>query len=412
MYDIKFVPLEGLEGKALEDAKRLNEKLNKLGEDIQAKTNEEQKAALETKLRELGVEQQKFIEDYSAAAIEKAVTELKKERKSSNQFELEMKWMNRHTKEPFVLDNAVEYGPEHAAGTKIHLPRSDYGMKYVAQATAVPGGAVEAMEPWAMLSVGNPYRAHVNIRQLSEGSTTVPAMAPITFMEQAARNVAGNADGRNRVAAGVGALSSDTVNLENWVAETWVADPALADIMGLRMEVAEEMLRQAGTTQGAVIFKAIKDNTDTGTVTSGTNDAKPAPADALDKAIAMIEALPEQYHVNASFHFGNAYHGSLMRGKSGGAGGGYDFDPTLGVRTIEGFPVYINGHYDRTDAAGNLYATFGDHRRAVTLAERSSMIIADEYRETRPGSTTFFSSIRTAAFVRDHNALIRLIEGA
>ena len=287
------------------------------------------------------------------------------------------------------------------------LPR----VKYHLDAEAVAGGRQDAIDAWTALVQGNPLRDLVMVVQLMGGTATLPNISAIAFA-----NEANLPSGWPRAgAATTGALANTDITLKNYVAETYVSNAAMQDVPGLREVIQFEMMQQWGNTQGAQLIAAAKASvrsSGTGTfaaVTSGVNDAVPTDATVLGKIIDMIAEVEAAYLMGASFQIGRKLHSSLLKATSG-SGGEYAFEPALGIRTIEGYPVRLNDHADAS-GANTVFGYFGNWRRGMILGEHASLIIADEYYETRPGAVTFFGQGRTVGVVRDGKAVSGLLEG-
>ena len=304
----------------------------------------------------------------------------------------------RRTKtNPFDLEWKEKSPGSTDSYTSIDLPRT----KYHIDASGIDGAPQDAMSAYFALTAGNPMREQITVMQVNAGTMHVPIVASIPF--KAVNSIP--TTGAVAQVAGEGAISAQTATLTNYIANSWLSVPAVQDIPQLREAIAEEMLMGWGTIQGSNCFDAIHAKGQK--VTTGGATALPAADKVTGKLTDMIGAIGPQYLLGASWQIGQALHSRIMAATLG-SGAGYDFDPALGVRTIEGYPVRLNGHFQKGAAADDVSGVFGNLRRALVLVEHNSLIIADEYEQTRPGAITFHGNGRCQSVVRDATAYSRL----
>ena len=387
-------PFAGIFGKAKDDDDRVMQ-MNKIADAVKADIAEAANKALEVKAKAIVEDVLQQMRGKFEEADEAMKTAIADRVKSALEALPERRLRTKSS--PFDLEWKEKSPGSGESYTSIDLPRT----KYHLDASTITGAPEEAMSAYYALTAGNPMREYITVQQISSGTLHVPIVASIPFRAVNAIPTSGAI----AQTAGDGALSSVTAELANYIANSFLSVPAVQDIPQLREAIAEEMLMGWGTTQGEVCFNAVHSKAKK-TVT-GQAAKLPTTANITAKLQEMIGAIEPQYLVGASWQIGQALHARIMAGTLG-SGAGYDFDPALGVRTIEGYPVRLNGHFEAGSTADDVSGAFGNFRRGVVLVEHSIVTIADEYMQTRPGSITFHGNGRCAAVVRDANAVTRL----
>ena len=386
-----------------EQQKRATE-IEAMAKQINERIDERSKTAAETAVAAVRADLEKRLDAMGNGLTEAQKTEMIDQVAAEVAAQI-AKGRDVHTKPSFDWKDRTD--GKQGKACAIEVPR----VKYHVDAEAVAGGRQEALDVWVTLATGNPMRDLVTVLQFAGGTATLPAMSSIGFTEESSVPTNWPRAG----SANTGALSSATLTLKNYVAETYFSQAAIDDVPGLRESVQFEMMQQWGTTEGSVIVSAMKasvtssDAKSFAQVKTGVDNALPAKGDVLGKVADLISALDPQYLMMAEFQIGTALHAALMK-ETAGTNGDYAFNPDRGVREIEGYPVRLNGHIDKA-AAGAVMGYFGDFRRGVILGEGQRLIIADEYGQTRPGAITFFSNGRCVSGVRDYKAVAGLIEG-
>ena len=85
----------------------------------------------------------------------------------------------------------------------------------------------------------------------------------------------------------------------------------------------------------------------------------------------------------------------------------YNFNPTMGLMTLWGFPVHVNDHCEDGGTANDVTCLFGNFRRGLGCGERVTLEVK-VYEQTLPGALTFFARTRFAPAVNDPRAIIGL----
>ena len=295
------------------------------------------------------------------------------------------------------------------ASCMMPLPRKRlyWGERSIGQQTAVPGAAEGQITPWSALVEMDPFMQYAYQRQVNTGTDKVPMIAGIPFSTEATH------PGNTARASSGGAISSSDVVLDLANSEMWATNAALNDVMDLRETIQYETYQQWGFYTGAACITTMKTH-----ITAGNNEIKtgvaanlPTVANVYGKIVDVFSELTTRYRMMARWYLSRALEGRLLQSTTG-TGGEYTFDPVLGVRTIEGYPTTVTDHLEDGTTADDLSCLFGNLRYALIHASGNTLLIGEEYRQTRPGAITFYSEGRFKAAIYHTDAIAGMTTGA
>ena len=269
--------------------------------------------------------------------------------------------------------------------------------------TGAPEGAIDVT---AAMAAGNPFREDVMVMQMAEGVVKIPILPPQMFhISEPGAVVGGNP---RRAAAELEASSTDLVAvLAEALAE--IGEPAMEDLPGIRGVIEYEYTQRYSTAQAARIFAKIKAGNFV-KVKTGVAAGLPTKANIIAKVSEVIESVATPYRMGAVWHISRSVE-SLLNQANAGTNGDFAFNPSIGVRTLMGYPVRVNDNLEDGKAAARVSAVFGNFRQGIILGERRSLDLTDNP-YTKPGYRTFYGSGRFEAGEWHKEALAQLVTAA
>ena len=288
-----------------------------------------------------------------------------------------------------------------AVGIRRRLRPFDIERAITLEGTNITGAPTDAVETFAEWSAANEFAGIVRQRVTAGDSFKRPKLGAITFSAEDTVNPSGRTE--------TGTLTDQgTVNLRTFVAQASATYAQLNDVPGLRAEIGDEVMRQAGSLAGSLIYAVIKAST-TGTggiheILSGASAAPPAATAVYGKLLDMLEQVESQYRANAMWIVSRALERKILEAQSTSD---YVIDPVDGLRRLSGYVAVVGDHFTSGTADDTLGA-FGDFNRALILGTGNPMIIAAEFEQTKPGAITFFSNVRYGAATMDTKALVAM----
>jgi HK97 family phage major capsid protein len=261
----------------------------------------------------------------------------------------------------------------------------------------VAGGSVGAGGLIHTLAQANPFRQYGSVIETGSGSIKLPILSGAAFASESTVNPSRTAGG---------SLTSTTVVVENWVAQNEISKPAAEDIPGLDAVMASLMTQSAGVAEqgDAVAVLAAASIT---AVNTGEAAALPADTAIVGKLADMAAELSSAYLGNAAFYMSREAL-SVTRQSNDTV---LNFDPSLGLFTIFGYPVHVIDQMADGSTAGDNSVYFGDMARGLAVVSRRNLEIS-RFMETKPGMVTYFGDVRSKAAAWDVNALVSLNTGA
>lgn len=207
-------------------------------------------------------------------------------------------------------------------------------------------------------------------------------------------------------------ISSKNLFTQTWVKEDYVTTTSLEDTPMLDDMVVTNMMRRKYATEGADSIAKLKAaaaaaSSDIETIHTGVEDALPAVGDVYGKLLDLIGAITEAYSSNGVLMVSKALY--VLLSKSTQTGGGLDFDPVMRIRTLDGYPLFVNDYLETPVAtnmndASQLVAVFGDFSLGWVILDAVGASIS-RYEQTRPGAITYFGRAKWVQGEWDGRAL-------
>ena len=277
----------------------------------------------------------------------------------------------------------------------------------------IAGASVVSEGLFTPLLQGNIARNYATVIPVTNASKfSVPKLSSATFVDQTAVGTPALSD--------TATLSSVDVTIKSLASETKLTHEALADLPALDQIQMQNLIRNASRTEANITFNALKNtNTANGGVIPNSNAELSGVATGLppvsgangifNKLLNMMAKLDVAYTsapTCAWFVSKQAYQ-VIMQANSNNIN---YFDPTLGARTLFGYPVVKADYFDDGNAGGEVPIIFGDMARGLILGTRQELSIG-KYEGHSLGHTTYYGKIRSGVSVWDEEALVKMVIG-
>ena len=372
----------------MSDVNNVNEALEAIKTDVN--TAVETKATIET----VEANKAEAVESIEAvkASMEVAATEAKAQSEKMEALEAKFAAM------PIISTEIKKESKMEFTQDLVNLNKSSIIVDIFSKAgytdnTDVTGGNVASGNLIHTLVQANPFRTYGTVIQTNSGSIKLPQLSSVAFAAEATNNPSRTAGG---------SLTSQTVVVDNFVAQNEISKPAAEDIMGLDAIMGSHMTQSAGFAESADAVAALSAASFTA-VNTGLATALPAATAIVAKLADMASNLSSAYTPNAKWYMSREAL-SVVRQSNDTV---LNFDASLGLFTIFGYAVVIVDQIaDGTTAADNS-VYFGDMSKGLAVVSRKELEIS-RFMETSPGMVTYFGDLRSKAAAWDLSSLIVL----
>jgi HK97 family phage major capsid protein len=254
-------------------------------------------------------------------------------------------------------------------------------LKNITRTNNVVGAPVDTYGLTGTMFAANPFRQLASVIETNSKALVLPVR---TGSHGAA---ASNATTRNLTAGGSSAVAEVTVMASTIEALTEVTVEAADDIIGFDQFWSQDMLDEVGSIEAQAHVAVVEGMAGIETDAVDTVD--------LDDLAALHFAVEPQYRASGAFVVSTDVMKVLRTLNTSSTGGDLLFDAQLGEFRLFGRPIYENAYMAEIDG-DNVVAAFGDWRKGMVIANRSTAEVA-RYEQTKPGYYSYRAAIRSGA---------------
>lgn len=254
---------------------------------------------------------------------------------------------------------------------------------------------VDAVSPWYVMKLGDPLMDWAMVYNLNAGAFNVPQFSGVSVTKNGnAPSTPGDPDGITQTGTNYVVSAYDL--------ETAIPLESAQNVMNVRPTAIAYLAMEYGAQIGIDSVAAIDGGVIAGNkVITGVATGLPTVANTPGKLAELVGKVKAVYRPMSCWQVNETVEALI---NSLYSTGGFAFVPTDQIRTVLGYPWVVNSHTEDGNAADERAAWFGNFYRGLIIAPRTEFMV-EEYRQTRPGSITFFGHGACGHAAQDMNGV-------
>lgn len=265
-----------------------------------------------------------------------------------------------------------------AAGGKAE---AEVVLKNITATTNIVGAPTDTYGLTGSSFAANPFRMLASNIETTSKALVLPIRTGAHDAKSANNTV------RGEITGSTAAVSEVTILVSTIEALSKVTVEAANDLIGFDNFFAQDIIDELASKEAVAQVAVVESMAG---VTSSANTA----IDFDDLAELHFSVAP-QHRANGAFVVSTDVMKTLRTLNTASTGGDLLFDAQLGVFRLFGQPIYENA-YMAPVAAGNVVAAYGDFKKGMVIANRSTASVG-RYAETSPGYYTYYGNLRSGA---------------